>query len=1260
MKQIASIFVIITLIFVKLSAQQHCFQAYSLNEGLPQSEVIKIIQTKLSTLWVGTNGGGIAEFDGKKFKNVNFPAGYVDKEILSIYKSQNGTVYIAGKNTLAVYDGLKIKNYIKEQGYINGINSGIVENPYNGDMLLFGRTDQCQSYLLKIKGDSLVPLENEFPEIKALTILHVFADTIDKVLYLTTQNGLYQFTDKPKLLRIKFKNFENYSFTLPMARFSDTIIYALLPENARSAVLLMKTSEKIEQIPTLSDPLIFAGLKKDKQGNYWFATREGLAHYNGETTKNISKINGLPVNNILSLESDNSGNIWIGTQGAGLLKFCGNEMVRYTENDGLKSNIVRHFAEFDNQIWIATEGGGISALDFDKNIILNHFNNINTAENQVHSIIEYKNSLYAGTRGGILELQNETFVNVNKKFGLNANISAPSLLAQGDTLWIITNLGGIHYHHGGKLHHFTKQNGLKSNLVNSVFADSQSRVWICSPNGINYILKDSIYSVSAENENYDINAIQITEDRNHHIWITSFSQGLFQYNEKGKIIPIENVSQSNEFLSYSIKIDHENKLWLGRQQGIFKYSISGKQIKQERVWMGNNSNLECNGNAVFIDSKNRHWFGTIYGAVAISGVEEHLTTSKPTVHISEMKLFLKDIDWHTEPYKNYYSNIIPWIQLPETPKLPFNLNYISFTLNATDFNHPNDLKFSWFLEGLEQQWSPITTQNIISFNSLAPGKYTFKAKAVNNQNNWSDEISYSFEIVEPLWKSTIFRLILIFSLILIITIFVVLRLRGLKRNKEDLELLIRLKTKEIMQQNAEILTQNKILERQKQRISKTVERLKESYSDLALLNEIGKDISYSLSIQTIIDKVYENINTLLDASIFGIGIYKKDILSLEFISAKEKGKVLPTIQLSIKETEKLAVKCLLDNEEIFINDFETDYLKYGDSPTKLVTQQIPSSLFYVPLTIADRKIGIITVQSYKKYAYDDYHLNLIRNIAIYTGIALVNAETYEQLQDKTENLETANNFIKEKNKQIEKQNEELKNLNEEKNKLIRIVAHDLRNPLTAGLTSIEILNKTEKGISENGIKQFDYLKSALWRMNEMIGKILDVKAIEEKKQNITIEPVQATPLLIDLIHQYQKRAESKKIEFEFIPLRQKQYIYADTAFLSQVFDNLISNALKFSPAKTTITIREEIIDESLRISIKDQGQGFTADELKELFKNFRIFSAQPTGNEASSGLGLSIVKKYIDDMDGKIWCESEAGKGANFIIEFELVENFSH
>ena len=99
-------------------------------------------------------------------------------------------------------------------------------------------------------------------------------------------------------------------------------------------------------------------------------------------------------------------------------------------------------------------------------------------------------------------------------------------------------------------------------------------------------------------------------------------------------------------------------------------------------------------------------------------------------------------------------------------------------------------------------------------------------------------------------------------------------------------------------------------------------------------------------------------------------------------------------------------------------------------------------------------------------------------------------------------------------------------------------------------------------------------------------------------------------------------------------------------------ENLISNALKFSPSKRNVFIKITDEEEHVRISVKDEGPGIPDNEISDLFKKYHKLSPRPTGGEQSIGLGLSIVKKYVEVMQGKVWCVCENGKGSEFIVEF--------
>ena len=108
----------------------------------------------------------------------------------------------------------------------------------------------------------------------------------------------------------------------------------------------------------------------------------------------------------------------------------------------------------------------------------------------------------------------------------------------------------------------------------------------------------------------------------------------------------------------------------------------------------------------------------------------------------------------------------------------------------------------------------------------------------------------------------------------------------------------------------------------------------------------------------------------------------------------------------------------------------------------------------------------------------------------------------------------------------------------------------------------------------------------------------------------------------------------------------------DTSVAVQVLENLVSNAVKYSPPGKDIFVRLQKRAEAVRVEVQDQGPGLSAEDQKKLFGKFARLSAKPTGGEHSTGLGLSIVKKMVEAMNGQVWCESELGRGATFTVEF--------
>jgi signal transduction histidine kinase/tetratricopeptide (TPR) repeat protein len=249
------------------------------------------------------------------------------------------------------------------------------------------------------------------------------------------------------------------------------------------------------------------------------------------------------------------------------------------------------------------------------------------------------------------------------------------------------------------------------------------------------------------------------------------------------------------------------------------------------------------------------------------------------------------------------------------------------------------------------------------------------------------------------------------------------------------------------------------------------------------------------------------------------------------------------------------------------------------------------------------------------------------------------------------NIRKSKSKISAKNRYIEKQNKKLKDLNEEKNRLIRIVAHDLKNPLTSALTLSEIIyKKFSRGTNEEQ-HNISLIRRSLRRMQEMINKILDVKAIDSKQLNLEYEAVNVRLIVNYLIELFARKAEKKNISI--LNETEESYIHVDRDYFTQILENLISNALKFSPTSTIVRISTRENNDSCQISVADEGPGFNKKELKQLFHENTQLSPKPTNGESSNGLGLSIVKKYVEAMNGKVWCETSPGQGSTFYVEFE-------
>lgn len=237
---------------------------------------------------------------------------------------------------------------------------------------------------------------------------------------------------------------------------------------------------------------------------------------------------------------------------------------------------------------------------------------------------------------------------------------------------------------------------------------------------------------------------------------------------------------------------------------------------------------------------------------------------------------------------------------------------------------------------------------------------------------------------------------------------------------------------------------------------------------------------------------------------------------------------------------------------------------------------------------------------------------------------------------------------------IEK-NLQLKQLDQDKNEFLGLAAHDLKNPIY----NISMLAKVikEEDLTKEEIDEFatDILTTSE-RMLELIRNLLDINAIEQGKIKMNFEDIIISEIAKSCTDNYIDRAKAKSILLNYTAQSEMPKVSADGGFVLQILDNLISNAIKYSPFDKNIWVKSYFDSDKVYISIKDEGPGLSEADQSKLFGKFARLTPQPTGDEHSTGLGLSIAKKYAESMHGDIKLVSKLDEGCDFILELPIIK----
>lgn len=844
-------------------SQHNNFQTFSIEKGLPHSNVYCLMQDSKGYLWAGTEGG-LSRFDGFTFKVFGKKDGVAGNMIRALMEDSKGNIWIGTDEGISMYNGIRFKNITGNNGLEGKVTLTFMED--NDRCIWAGTSDGGLNKINIVSPDSFsIQNYSESDGLSNNTVFDLLQDK-EKRIWVATFGGISIFTPQKD------------SFEITVLRGGSDIPSDMLLsiEEDSKGNLWFGTGDagvfkiKKSRDGTMGEVLrynFFNGfpsntvwkiLSDTKKDELWFGTGEsGLCRLRQDSSQTgfitYDVRNGLPNNQVLCLLLDNERNLWMGTNGGGLCKLQGDQFSHFSVKDGLSHNIVRTVVQDNsNNYWFGTDGGGLTKMNFMGNIpVCQVFSSKQGLSSDFISALalgraQNNDYLWIGTTNhGIMKYDGKKFFSLTENDGLISNRVSCLYIDRKGIVWCGTS-SGISRFDGVKFLNVSTEGMMMSDEgVKTIIEDKKGNMWFGTAGGLARYSGESVLRTFDEVEGLnhkDVNAI--AEAPNGNIWIGTKGGGLYVFdvtmNDTNAIslAADERIIFSNAIISLAF-LD-EKTLVAGTFKGFNKITIDGKRIVSAKNY--NNTDgffgMECNDNAIYKDKSGSIWLGTARGVTRYAPALEKNNPNPPQTHITAVKLFFKNVDWKTKT-----DSTIPWFELPASLVVPYSENHFTFEFTGITFTNPDKVLYSYKLEGLEDDWSPLQKDNKVTYSGLAPGEYTFGVVAVNENRKLAQPSTFKFTINPPWWRTWWFYSACAIALIALVISYIKIREKKLKEEKAILERKVVERTAEVVKQKEEIEVKNKNLEQANSEISHQKEIIEEKNKD------ITDSITYAQGIQ---------------------------------------------------------------------------------------------------------------------------------------------------------------------------------------------------------------------------------------------------------------------------------------------------------------------------------------------------------------------------------------------------------------------------
>jgi ligand-binding sensor domain-containing protein/class 3 adenylate cyclase len=778
-------------------AQHFFFENIAVRDGLPASKVYAVLQDSTGLIWVGTEAG-LASYDGLSVKTYSVADDLAPSGARSLFLDRDQRLWVGhlgGGISLREGNRFHVVKFGKDQPSRD--ISGIAQDASGAIWIAtFGNG----AYRIgKVGGDDLVKAEH-FQDAQGIAerITGITRLNNGKLLFLEAQGGM-KIWDPAKSA---FTAFEPKGLPMLMnitCVFQDSKDRLWIGTQSAGAICLDTKDGKTTtyDISTAMPSNFIMAFGEDLEGNIWVGTWDnGLARIEPHGIRRFNMGNGTHSQRMRCMARDREGNMLIGTHDAGLEVYKGDRFRSFTEADHLVDKQVWAILESrDGHLWFGTNGGiTILSTEADGASTVRHLTMQagQLTSNHVRALVEdAEGHVWIGTEdGGLFDFNPNSFqpsysMEVAGSIAEN-KVTALATGAPGE-LWVGTINGLVHVERGKMPVLLHVPDGITGEYVSALFRDRKGTLWVGSTGaGISRIVDGKATPLKLASP---VSPTCFTEDAQGRLWVGTEGRGIMVFRNGALATTYD---AEDGLISNSIRsliTDRNGHVWIGTNRGLNEWKPGEDKFVRYTERSGF-TGIEAKPNSVAMDAEGNLWFGTANGAMSIAPRKGPDLGVPPLVAIRGLKVNLEDRPWEDGIELNHTESNI-------------RIEYGSVSLDD-----PEAVRYQYYLEGLDQDWQPLTGETDVHYPSLPAGHYVFKVKAMGRTGLFSIRpAEFRFTILPPWYRSWWFLTIVGIVLVSGTVSYVKLRERQLRMRNQILEQRVEERTAEVRAKSDEIAGQ---------------------------------------------------------------------------------------------------------------------------------------------------------------------------------------------------------------------------------------------------------------------------------------------------------------------------------------------------------------------------------------------------------------------------------------------------------------------